>query len=293
MESRKYISLVRKAINARDEAFGKETTSEECDKFYWELNELSTEIFKLTKEEYEKLKKYLTTKIEALKKENNPQNKRELHILRNGLGYLEFYTKCRLEESGNSVHEDYNNSEWSILFEKDKNLLNDKQKGYFDCVIARIELSYLYNKITDECGCELYLSAFDGGEITDMLPTVAQSRLDMFGVVSSSEYRSKHPYGKFYNYDDRNEEYYEMLLNNCDSTINLFKVIVEKLLEIKEKDSFKGVFETYNKEEIEKFVESKVKSLNKSIAKFEKIKLEVEDEYKNHFGAGSNLEEGV
>ena len=38
MESRKYISLVRKAINARDEAFGKETTSEECDKFYWELN---------------------------------------------------------------------------------------------------------------------------------------------------------------------------------------------------------------------------------------------------------------
>lgn len=290
MESRKYISLVRKAIKARDEAFNTETTSEECQKFYWELNDLSTEIFKLTDDEYVRLYKSLTSKIEDFGKENNPKSMKELEILKNALGYLEFYKKCRLEESGNSVHTDYEDSEWAKLFEKDKELFKDKQKGYFDCLIARFELSFLYKKITDKCDCELYLTAFDGSEITDMLPTIFQCRFEMFGATNSSEYRRKYPYGKFFNYNERTEEYYEMLLQNCNDTINLYKIIIEKLVSIKENDSFKGVFDTYNKEEVQKFVEEKVKYLNKWIEKYERYRDEVKKEYKDQFDVVSSVQ---
>ena len=269
MNTKEYLSKVKKIHKAYDKAYGQESYSIECEDLNYFIEDLSSSVFDLTPQEVEKLNKALTAKIEEV----DPTDKKTLHLLRQAQGYLQFYSHCPVDqlyfvrEHEKQKDEFYNNSDWSKMIETFD--LSDENKKFLELIMLHKELSFAYDKVLAETQCGyLCLNGFDHDALEAGLKSVRELRAGVCGPINPNENR-------YISYTEPNKvqgsdgnykpEHYEQFIENSKKTIKFYTNMIGMFEQVKSQGNLKGYFFDYTKEETVQFVEQQISILNKNI----------------------------
>ena len=274
MDFFKYIERVENISKSVEWADGQSVFSEECESLDSLLIDLSLSIYDFSEEEYKNLKR------EIIKKISESQTSENLKVLKLALGYLEFYRNCPIDSESFSFEERFEKSDYKTSFKPHKDW-TDEQKDCFNRFLLRKELNFAYKKICKESDCEgMILNGYDAREFSTIYLTDFWSyKRKVFGVSSILEYR-KYDRGQYLNYNNRDERFYNMMIENCDRNLQLYNSLRKGFMAISKKDELNGFFFKYCKEEIEDFVQKNIEIINKKILEIENSKIEIENEYK-------------
>lgn len=269
MNTKEYLSKVKKIHKAYDNAYGQGSYSIECEDLNALIEDLSSSIFDMSPQEIERTNKTLTAKIEEI----SQTDEKTLYLLRQAQGYLQFYSHCPVDklyfshQYDKQQEEFYNNSDWSKIIESFD--MSDKNKTNLSLIMLHKELSFAYDKILKETKCGyLCLNGFDHDALEPGLKDVRTLRTEICGPINPNENRYI-PYTETYKVQgsDGNykTEHYEQFIENSKKTIKFYTNMIEMLEQIKSQGNLKGYFFDYTKEETVQFVEQQIAILNKNI----------------------------